>query len=784
MRRTGAAAVAALTLATAAGVAALGTGQSFLTLESGYEQELYGVVQLPEDEDGLATVLGGVAFAPDGDVWSAECTFGLSGTRLHRFDAQGSVPPVHGTSTLHPVTSVATSGGCGLVNHPDGTHIYSNSADGVVQLDAATAALTATYPASASRPGNALGIAVDPQTSHVMYAGAACHPTLPARLSFLSRPFESDCKIYDLDPATGAVTDFAVLPPFFIDGIYFDPAGDFLFLANRDPFGSGHRLTILRRPEDSAPFTADPQLVQSVPLPGEPDGVAFHAASPRFVVTNDEEGGTMTKVLFPGDDYTAVPSISPFASGGFRGDLLQVGADGCIYATQGRDLFPTDFAARYDDLTTTTEDSIVRICKVGGGGFEPPPGVEETVDPTPPQNGSLSGIAYVDANGNDMRDPGEQAVPGALLTLSTGATTTSAADGSYSFTTLAAAVYTVSADPIATVPAPIGGSVALGTPASLTATVIANQDAGGNDFGYDPAGLSGVAFLDVNGNGIRDASETTRIAGVPIGLGGTATSSATTTAAGAYAFSLLPGGPYSISAPASFAGLTLTSGSPIARTLAAGGISADNDFGYRDTVNPICAVYSKANPPYMVFQDPGSGIVRLDVAKNLNANYLLTMVPAPETFTPATVTNASPMPTGTVARFNTPVTAPVYVYGHRIDTTQAAQVYVRAYDAAGNTIACDPVETTVTKLRQNRGIQTFTDLPYADHIVTIVNGTPGLRALDVVVNGRLFRARRLDDGEVVRLDVSGAMRQGNDNVVTLVPRGRPGESADVTIAEE
>ncbi|MGE3706788.1 MAG: hypothetical protein AB7I13_16070, partial [Vicinamibacterales bacterium] len=90
----------------------------------------------------------------------------------------------------------------------------------------------------------------------------------------------------------------------------------------------------------------------------------------------------------------------------------------------------------------------------------------------------------------------------------------------------------------------------------------------------------------------------------------------------------------------------------------------------------------------------------------------------------------------------------------------------------------------VTKLRQNRGIQTFTDLPYADHIVTIVNGTPGLRALDVVVNGRVFRARRLDDGEVVRLDVSGAMRQGNDNVVTLVPRGRPGESADVTIAED
>jgi hypothetical protein len=31
-------------------------------------------------------ILGGIAFAPDGDVWSAECVF--SGTRLHRFDMQ------------------------------------------------------------------------------------------------------------------------------------------------------------------------------------------------------------------------------------------------------------------------------------------------------------------------------------------------------------------------------------------------------------------------------------------------------------------------------------------------------------------------------------------------------------------------------------------------------------------------------------------------------------------------------------------------------------------------
>ena len=33
----------------------------------------------------------------------------------------------------------------------------------------------------------------------------------------------------------------------------------------------------------------------------------------------------MTKFPFPGDDYTMSPSVTTFASGGFRGDLLQVG---------------------------------------------------------------------------------------------------------------------------------------------------------------------------------------------------------------------------------------------------------------------------------------------------------------------------------------------------------------------------------------------------------------------------------------------------------------------------
>jgi hypothetical protein len=80
----------------------------------------------------------------------------------------------------------------------------------------------------------------------------------------------------------------------------------------------------------------------------------------------------MTRFDFPADDYTQVPAQSVFASGGFRGDLSQVGADGCIYLTQG--------GTRYNDGTTTLENSLVRIC----GGFAPPVPTPTTLDLTPP----------------------------------------------------------------------------------------------------------------------------------------------------------------------------------------------------------------------------------------------------------------------------------------------------------------------------------------------------------------------------------------------------------------
>jgi cysteine-rich repeat protein len=300
----------------------LGNGHSFLFLQPGFTQEIFGVAD---------SMLGGVAFAPDEDPWVTECQF--SGSPLHRYDAQGVAPEVNGTR-LHPETIVPSSAGCGLTNRSDG-FLYSNTSGGVTQLNASTGAYTGlTFGAG----GNALGITVNPLNGQIVYVAADGDTLLTA-------------------PVGGASSVFSTAAnPGRVDGIFFHPTGQFLFAANRTPT---FRLTII----DSAGA-----LVQDVPMTSEPDGIAFHASPPKFVVTNNING-TMTRFDFPGDDFTQVPVQSVFASGGFRGDLSQVGADGCLYLTQD--------GTRYDNLVVTTENSLVRIC----GGFAPPLCGNGTLDP-------------------------------------------------------------------------------------------------------------------------------------------------------------------------------------------------------------------------------------------------------------------------------------------------------------------------------------------------------------------------------------------------------------------
>ena len=290
-------------------------GQSFTTLDAGFTQEIFGVIP---------TFAGGVAFAPDGDVWVDNCSG--SGSSLHRMDLQSTT--VVNTTTIHPTTTVPSNAGCGLTNHPDG-FLYTNTGFGVVRLNADTGVQDGV---AMGPPGNALGIAPSPTTAELVYVG-------------------SDSTISAVDPTDGSSRTFStVTTGNFVDGIFFNPDGSKLFLANRSPV---HQLTILN---------LDGTLDRNIPLTAEPDGIAFHFQS-GDVMTNNTDG-TISRIDLGTD------TVTTFASGGFRGDLAQVGSDGCWYVTQA--------STRYDDSTTSGENSVVRIC----GGFVAPPGVA-TPTPTP-----------------------------------------------------------------------------------------------------------------------------------------------------------------------------------------------------------------------------------------------------------------------------------------------------------------------------------------------------------------------------------------------------------------
>jgi hypothetical protein len=178
-----------------------------------------------------------------------------------------------------------------------------------------------------------------------------------------------------------------------------------------------------------------------------------------------------------------------------------------------------------------------------------------------------------------------------------------------------------------------------------------------------------------------------------------------------------------------------------------------------DTAKPTCPLtLNDPGPPARIevtFRDTGTGLAELLVTKSENAD---TVVP--------------PFTVGT--------TDPVVVSATKIDQTQRARVEIRATDLAGNVAFCDPILTLISRADGLPEDQTFTDVPHLEHVVTVTNGTPGFKRVEVIVNGKKFKAKDLRDGEVYSLDISSAMHPG-DNTVTLRVSGKKGSTANVML---
>ena len=243
---------------------------------------------------------------------------------------------------------------------------------------------------------------------------------------------------------------------------------------------------------------------------------------------------------------------------------------------------------RYDDGTKTTEDSIVRVCAEGGGGFVPAPGVLETVHPQACTS-HIGDFVWVDFNGNGIQDAGEPGIPGVTLTLrdadgSPVQSATTDASGAYGFEAACGGVYTL--DLVA--PGGYASTVSLagGNPGSrqqqcpvglraaphgnrrhlVRLRLRARQD-----------GWHGVRRLESQRRARRRRS---RLAGVTVTLSGAAGGTAVSASDGTYAFDFLHAGSYAVGAPAVASGLGLSTAASLPVSLAAGQTRGGLDFGY------------------------------------------------------------------------------------------------------------------------------------------------------------------------------------------------------------
>lgn len=187
----------------------------------------------------------------------------------------------------------------------------------------------------------------------------------------------------------------------------------------------------------------------------------------------------------------------------------------------------------------------------------------------------ISGLVFEDEDGNGRRDPGEAALASVTVrlfevdgTTSVG-TAVSATDGSFAFSGLAAQAFVVEE----TDPEGFGST----TPNRRTVN-LAGLSQVEVVFGDQRQGMvSGLVFIDANGNGLRDPGEA-GLPGVQVSLNSVPARDTTTGADGSYAFTDVPSGSYTVT-EVDLAGYTSTTPNQRGVNLGAGGATAS--FGDR-----------------------------------------------------------------------------------------------------------------------------------------------------------------------------------------------------------
>lgn len=140
------------------------------------------------------------------------------------------------------------------------------------------------------------------------------------------------------------------------------------------------------------------------------------------------------------------------------------------------------------------------------------------------------------------------------------------------------------------------------------------------------------------------------------------------------------------------------------------------------------------------------------------------------------------VPTG--SKTNLPVgTVRLLAVATKLDYAERAVVNVMVHDVCGRGVSIDPIITTLEITEGNTVRQHFDDLMAAEYHLHVLNGRPGLRWIEIDLNGRIFRLDPLEDGQVVNADLRDAMVEGDNNLVTLTAHGELGSSAFLALTD-
>lgn len=325
----------ALVFSAIAALAAVSTpamADQFSYLDPGYTQEIYTG---PTSSSGGYTL--GLAFGSGGNLIIRSDY----GSNLYEYSL--TADSVYNGTSVHSYTTHAVSGlpnGRGMTNGTDG-YIYANTSSGVARIDTTT--WTATVMPGTAAGSYGIGTLPDGRIVHTTSGG----------------------QTWVFNPVTG--TDTLIHSGLGIDGVTISNTGE-IFLANL----WNNQITVLN---------SSGTVLNNFAVTSGPDGMAFGDGS-AFANNTD---GTITRFDFAGAGYTGAVTETPFASGGAYGDLASVGPDGAFYLSQ----YGGIGGIHWDNGATTSSTVFVRIAAVGGGGFDPGPGLPPAGGTTVPEPGTL-----------------------------------------------------------------------------------------------------------------------------------------------------------------------------------------------------------------------------------------------------------------------------------------------------------------------------------------------------------------------------------------------------------